>query len=153
VNNFLTLHHSPERSLAMKLAVLLLTLLAISTHAQERPAAVLSASGGRFVFGQASQHRADQFLLDTQTGRMWRLVSAGAGGGADYLEPVYVLTLAGTKMPFPLTFEQELSEASRIDRANARTNPAAIDAAAVTQKYFGTNAPALKLEPVEPKKP
>lgn len=34
----------------------------------------LSASGGRFVFGQVSEARRDQYLLDTQTGRMWRPV-------------------------------------------------------------------------------
>jgi len=35
------------------------------------PGSVLSASGGRYVFGQISSFRRDQFLLDTQTGRLW----------------------------------------------------------------------------------
>lgn len=41
------------------------------------PMAVLSAPGGRYVFGQISNLRRDQYLLDTQTGRMWRTVCGG----------------------------------------------------------------------------
>ena len=36
---------------------------------------VLGAPGGRFVFGQISDMRRDQFLLDTQTGRLWVVVA------------------------------------------------------------------------------
>ncbi|CAH1092829.1 hypothetical protein [Candidatus Nitrotoga sp. 1052] len=32
---------------------------------------MLSSPGGRFVFGQISDFRRDQFMLDTQTGRLW----------------------------------------------------------------------------------
>jgi len=35
---------------------------------------VLSSPNGRYVFGQISDFRADQFLLDTQTGRLWQIV-------------------------------------------------------------------------------
>jgi hypothetical protein len=34
---------------------------------------VLSAAGGRFVFGQISDSGKDQFMLDTLTGRLWRI--------------------------------------------------------------------------------
>jgi hypothetical protein len=34
---------------------------------------VLSATGGRFVFGQISDSGKDQFMLDTLTGRLWRI--------------------------------------------------------------------------------
>lgn len=34
----------------------------------------LSSAGGRFVFGMISEYRADTFMLDTQTGRLWQLV-------------------------------------------------------------------------------
>lgn len=34
---------------------------------------VLSSQDGRYVFGQVSDFRRDQFLLDTRTGRMWKL--------------------------------------------------------------------------------
>lgn len=35
---------------------------------------VLGSPNGRYVFGQISDFRADQFLLDTQTGRLWQIV-------------------------------------------------------------------------------
>ena len=35
---------------------------------------VLSSNSGRYVYGQVSQMRADQFLLDTKTGRLWHMV-------------------------------------------------------------------------------
>lgn len=108
---------------------------ALLAAAQDKPANVLGSSTGRYVFGQTSQLRADQFLLDTQTGRIWRMVADGSGV---ILEPVYVLTLSGTRLPFPLTVEQEIAESSRIERA--KTNAAAA-AASITLKYFGTNAP------------
>lgn len=34
----------------------------------------LSTPAGRFVFGQISSVRADQYVLDSQTGRIWRAV-------------------------------------------------------------------------------
>lgn len=40
-----------------------------------------SADGsGRFVMGQISDFRADQFLLDTKTGRLWQIVNGTEGG-------------------------------------------------------------------------
>jgi hypothetical protein len=38
---------------------------------------ILSSSGGRFVFGQISDSSKDQFMLDTQTGRLWRITERG----------------------------------------------------------------------------
>jgi hypothetical protein len=60
----------PRRTLA------LLALVAVTAHAQiQTPPAgqgtALSATGGRYVFGQISESRRDQYLLDTQTGRLW----------------------------------------------------------------------------------
>ena len=40
---------------------------------QESQKAVLSSPQGRFVFGQISDSTQDQFMLDTVTGRLWRL--------------------------------------------------------------------------------
>jgi hypothetical protein len=34
---------------------------------------VLGCAGGRYVFGQVSDSSKDQFMLDTQTGRLWRI--------------------------------------------------------------------------------
>ena len=41
---------------------------------------VLSSENGRFVFGQISDSSKDQFMLDTQTGRLWRIAETGAIG-------------------------------------------------------------------------
>jgi len=35
--------------------------------------AILSTPQGRFVFGQVSESTEDKFMLDTVTGRLWRL--------------------------------------------------------------------------------
>jgi hypothetical protein len=40
---------------------------------QESHQAVLSAAQGRFAFGQVSDSSEDKFMLDTFTGRLWRL--------------------------------------------------------------------------------
>ena len=42
-----------------------------SSQAQEVHPTVLSAAGGRYVFGQVNSIRSDQYLLDTQTGKLW----------------------------------------------------------------------------------
>jgi hypothetical protein len=34
---------------------------------------VLGCAGGRYVFGQVSDSSKDQYMLDTQTGRLWRI--------------------------------------------------------------------------------
>jgi hypothetical protein len=34
---------------------------------------VLGCAGGRFVFGQISDSGKDQYMLDTHTGRLWRI--------------------------------------------------------------------------------
>lgn len=48
------------------------TARAIPPEDSTRP--ILGAEGSRFVFGQISVMRADQYLLDTKTGRLWELV-------------------------------------------------------------------------------
>jgi len=37
--------------------------------------AVLTAPGARYVFGQISGYRRDHYMLDTQTGRLWVIVT------------------------------------------------------------------------------
>ena len=41
---------------------------------------LLSTTKGRFVFGQISNSSKDQFMLDTFTGRLWRIAESGAIG-------------------------------------------------------------------------
>jgi len=40
----------------------------------------LSASGGRYVFGQISDSDKDKFMLDTKTGRLWQIAESGEVG-------------------------------------------------------------------------
>lgn len=40
---------------------------------------VLSSDNGRYVFGQVSQARKDQYLLDTKTGKLWNVVANKEG--------------------------------------------------------------------------
>ncbi|RJR50186.1 MAG: hypothetical protein C4576_05910 [Desulfobacteraceae bacterium] len=42
--------------------------------------------GGRYVFGQLSDSSKDQFMVDTLTGRLWRISESGEVGL--YLNPV-----------------------------------------------------------------
>ena len=47
---------------------------------------VLCSGCARFVFGQISESGKDQFMLDTATGRLWRMSESGKAG--DFLRPV-----------------------------------------------------------------
>lgn len=50
----------------------------MSTQGQKKPEnQVLSSQNGRFVFGQISDSTKDQFMLDTLTGRLWRISERG----------------------------------------------------------------------------
>ena len=41
---------------------------------------ILFSENGRFVFGQISDSSKDQFMLDTATGRLWRIAETGEIG-------------------------------------------------------------------------
>ncbi len=82
-------------SVGLALGLVLLSRLAV--HAQplglgsgpqgsEATAGVLASSNARFVFGQVSDSSKDQFMLDTFTGRLWRIAESGKLG--TYLKPV-----------------------------------------------------------------
>ena len=43
---------------------------------------ILASSTGRFVFGQISEFRRDQYMLDTQTGRLWQTACSKSEKGA-----------------------------------------------------------------------
>jgi len=52
-----------------------------SSKIQQQPQhKVLSSDNGRFVFGQISGSSKDQFMLDTATGRLWRIGESGKLG-------------------------------------------------------------------------
>lgn len=63
------------KRLAAALALIgLVTLPVFHANAQPVPSGTSLASGsGRFVYGQVSNFRRDQFMLDTQTGKLWQL--------------------------------------------------------------------------------
>ncbi len=60
---------------------------------------VLSAPNGRFVFGQISSSSKDQFMLDTATGRLWRIGESGKMGM--FLKAVPYLDEKGEPMLLP----------------------------------------------------
>lgn len=61
-----------------KIVLMAACLLSASVWGQSepRPGSVLSSANGRYVFGQVSVARRDQFMLDTQTGRLWQIVQS-----------------------------------------------------------------------------
>jgi len=60
---------------------------------------VLSAAGGRFVFGQISESGKDQFMLDTLTGRLWRIGESSDVGL--HLRPILYRWEDGKYTPAP----------------------------------------------------
>lgn len=67
----------PRKENMKRIGIFTAVLMGMATASAQTPSppgSVLSAAGGRFVFGQISEYRRDQYLLDTQTGRVWRPV-------------------------------------------------------------------------------
>ncbi len=60
---------------------------------------VLSATGGRFVFGQISDSSKDQYMVDTRTGRLWRIGESGDVG--TYLKAIPYRDEHGKFSPWP----------------------------------------------------
>lgn len=54
-------------------SILVLTSQSFS-QTTSAPGSVLSTQGGRYVFGQISEYRRDQYLLDSQSGRVWQVI-------------------------------------------------------------------------------
>jgi hypothetical protein len=71
---------------------------ALAQAGSNRPQ-VLGGSG-RYVFGQINELSADQYLLDTQTGRVWRLVDT-ADGAASVFEPIRFQLPDGSSQALP----------------------------------------------------
>ena len=70
---------------------------------------VLSSENGRYVFGQISSYRSDQYMLDTATGRLWQIVVDKDKN--QRLQPVPVVQLLGEEAYIPEP--QERDEAYR----------------------------------------
>ena len=66
--------------------IALLAVCAVSFMlGQESSFGVLQSGNNRYVYGQVGPVRADQYLLDTQTGRIW--AKTVDDNGNRYLEP------------------------------------------------------------------
>jgi len=74
---------------------------------QESQKQTLSSAKGRFVFGQISDSSKDQFMLDTATGRLWRIAERGDIGL--YLSSVLYCNAEGkyTVLPEKITADKQ----------------------------------------------
>jgi hypothetical protein len=60
---------------------------------------VLTSTGGRYVFGQISDSSKDQFMLDTETGRLWRIGESSDVG--THLRAIPYRDEQGKVFPYP----------------------------------------------------
>ncbi len=65
---------------------------------------ILSRPNGRFVFGQISDSSKDQYMLDTLTGRLWRLSENSEVG--KFLLPIPYQKKDGTYSIFPYPYQK-----------------------------------------------
>lgn len=93
------------------LSVFLFSLVITKAPAQNFQPAVLSTPGGRYVLGQISEARADQYLLDTQTGRLWEIVVDT--NNANSLQEVPYKALDGTLTLVPQNPQDEVQSSAR----------------------------------------
>ena len=70
-----------------------------SQQPQKPKQEILCSANGRFVFGQISDSSKDQFMLDTLTGRLWRIAESGKLGV--YLRSIPYLKEKGDCSPLP----------------------------------------------------
>lgn len=107
----------PVRNLVMTVAVLSAACLGAqaadaqplgigaSQGAEQPQYGVLSSQNGRFVFGQISGSNKDQFMLDTATGRLWRMGESGKVGiflkAVPYLDAEGECTFLPDRVPDP----------------------------------------------------
>lgn len=72
----------------MKIVTIIITLFITTAAFATEPVKVqppanklLASENGRYVFGQISEMRRDQYMLDTRTGKLWKIVAASIGVG------------------------------------------------------------------------
>lgn len=87
----------------MRKLLLLAMAAALSSgalHAESSSGTALGAAGGRYVFGQISDARRDQYMLDTQTGRVWLMACSQRDSTSNctstVLQPVLYVDINGT---------------------------------------------------------
>jgi len=74
---------------------------------------VLKNESGRYVFGQISDFRKDQYLLDTKTGRLWRIVIDQENHTK--LQPVPFIQILGTEAYIPDQDQEAISHQSFVN--------------------------------------
>jgi hypothetical protein len=103
---------------------LIMALPAMAADLKENPGEdkVLATPGGRFVFGQISAFRKDQYMLDTQTGRLWQMVADEKGRQA--LNSIPYETISGSVLLEAPSQEEEFESMKRKIKAEetAATN-------------------------------
>lgn len=80
--------------------VMALSATAGNAIAQSSNKPATLGGSGRYVFGQINEYNADQYMLDTATGRLWRLVDTADGTGS-VLELVPYALPDGNTQPTP----------------------------------------------------
>jgi hypothetical protein len=78
---------------------------AYSQTADQHASKVLSSSLGRYVFGQVSDFRADRFMLDTQTGRLWVASCAPLPGSSTPLSELGPIYQNGMQVLEPVPYD------------------------------------------------
>lgn len=79
-------------------ALLLLSLYLVPMQGfADDPPQVLGVAGGRFVLGQISAARADQYLIDTQTGEIWQLAQIVDAKGQPVSQVLIPIPRKGTE--------------------------------------------------------
>lgn len=92
---------NPFRRPLILLAVLSAALpLGSTAVAQTSNQPAVLGGSGRYVFGQINEYNADQYMLDTATGRLWRLVDT-ADGNSSVLEMVPYAMPEGRSQQLP----------------------------------------------------
>lgn len=71
----------------------------MSRQPQKPRQEILSSGNGRFVFGQISDSSKDKFMLDTLSGRLWRISKTGEAGL--FLRSIPYKTESGEYLPLP----------------------------------------------------
>lgn len=100
------------RTAALVLFTAALSIPAFAQQVDTSPCSVLASAGQRYVFGQVSAFRRDQYLLDTKTGRLWQVVQAEDGSAR--LQSVPYTILNGKMTLAAPSEEHELGTVSRV---------------------------------------
>ena len=83
-------------------------LLSITPVNAENQGSILAADTGRYVAGQISTSRKDQYLLDTETGKIWQFVETKEG--LIQLQPIGYIAFTGDIFDHPPS-DEEANEA------------------------------------------